>query len=623
MKRLFTSALFLTTGILLNAQVKTIHNAELITAKRVNISAPLKSLTPVPPDMSGKRVERDNPSLERTFHPIPNPDAKPVGMDPALQRVYADSTSTTEINILSNWAGMNANVDPSDNTLAVSADYVIQMTNNSSSTYLRIWNKAGDLVVDHITVQAITGVNDFGDPNIIYDQQADRFVFVVLHGFDNKLLIAISQTSDPTGSWVSYTFSTPGGFPDYPKIAVWGNSYILTTNSNSPTIWAINRDALIAGDAIGTVQRFTLDSFGSIGFQSASPVTVMGSMAPPDGEPAMAMRVADDGWMGVATDHLELFLVNVNWSDVDSSTITGPVNLLTIPYNSTLCGFGSGSCIPQPGTSTKLDPLSDIVMDKAQYRNFGDHEAIVCSHVCNPGSGIAGIRWYELRKDTADWYIYQQGTYAPSDTNHRWMSSITINQFGTIALGYNISSHSVNPGVRMTGRTECDSLNTMGAPEAIGQEGTHFNSSYRYGDYNGIVSDPADGSFWLAGNYNPGASWATRVIHFSIDSCHLHNNPDTTNNGTAISQILFGNLSVIPVPADDILYLSFSGIAAVPVHMQMIDISGSIVMDKTVQAAEGENHFDLSVSALPAGTYILRLMSDSNVVNRKIIIQHE
>jgi hypothetical protein len=50
-------------------------------------------------------------------------------------------------------------------------------------------------------------------------------------------------------------------------------------------------------------------------------------------------------------------------------------------------------------------------MNKAIYRNFGDHESIVCNHSVDVnGSDHAGIRWYELRRIGAGpWTIYQLG----------------------------------------------------------------------------------------------------------------------------------------------------------------------------------------------------------------------
>jgi hypothetical protein len=103
-------------------------------------------------------------------------------------------------------------------------------------------------------------------------------VFVTLYSFSaSKLLVCVSQTSDPTGAYYVYSFTTSGGFPDYPKISMFKTGYFITTNSSSPSIFALKRSAMLKGKALGTVQKFTLTDFPSLGFQTASPVMQTGS----------------------------------------------------------------------------------------------------------------------------------------------------------------------------------------------------------------------------------------------------------------------------------------------------------------------------------------------------------
>jgi len=71
-----------------------------------------------------------------------------------------------------------------------------------------------------------------GDPIVLYDQFADRFL---ISNFDitsnpNKLLVAISQTSDPVnGGWYVYAFDVDS-MPDYPKFSIWSDGYYVTAN---------------------------------------------------------------------------------------------------------------------------------------------------------------------------------------------------------------------------------------------------------------------------------------------------------------------------------------------------------------------------------------------------------
>src|SRR5947199_397924 len=93
------------------------------------------------------------------------------------------------------------------------------------------------------------------------------------------------------------------------------------------------------------------------------------------------------------------------------SSETGPTDLAVAAFSEACSG---GTCIPQSGTTQKLDSLADRLMYRLAYRHFADgHEALVVNHSVNPGTGpLSGIRWYELRISSGTPSVFQQGTYA-------------------------------------------------------------------------------------------------------------------------------------------------------------------------------------------------------------------
>ena len=120
------------------------------------------------------------------------------------------------------------------------------------------------------------------------------------------------------------------------------------------------------------------------------------------------------------------------------------------------CAAILANCIPQPGTTATVDAMSDRLMYRLQYRNFGDHESLVVNHTVDAdGADHAGIRWYEIRNPGIVAGIYQQGTYAP-DPDHRWMGSAAMDSAGNIALGFSVSGPSTFPSIRYTGRRASD-----------------------------------------------------------------------------------------------------------------------------------------------------------------------
>ncbi len=462
-----------------------------------------------------------HPKSDWILNPTVNPNALPNGMDPIVQTQYNNSTVTRALN--QNFEGIgNTSVSPADPSLDVGPTYVIQMINGGSGSYFKIYDKTGTTVVNATYFDNFFGMpGGAGDPIVLYDELASRWLMSEFSSTGNNLHVAVSTTSDPLGTWNTYIFNAPS-FPDYPKYSIWNDAYIVTTNENTSAVYALDRASMLTG-AAATSQRFSVPTFGTIGFQAMTPVSLNGTTLPPAGTPAMVMRMRDDAWNGSASDALEIWEFDIDWNNSNNTTLAQTATLPVSAFDSELCGYTSFACIPQPGTGTTLDPLREVLMNRIHYRNFSTHESIVCCHVTDvDGNDLAGMRWYELRRiggTGGSWTIYQEGTYAP-DSDNRWMGSIGISATGQIALAYNVSSASTFPSLRYTGRKECDPLGIMTEPETVIIDGSASNNSNRYGDYNAIGLDPTDGeTFWFTGMYNPATSWSTRIASFTIPSC--------------------------------------------------------------------------------------------------------
>lgn len=462
---------------------------------------------------------------EARLHKRMNAKALPVGEDPARQTRDGERLQGRALDLTINGIG-NTGVSPGDPCLDVGPNHVIQMINASSGAQFRIYDKNGTALnaatyLDNFinAIGGITTYNGLGDPIVLWDALADRWLMSEFSSAGNRMVMCVSTTADPFGTWYAYSFTAPA-FPDYPKYAVWPTAYVITTNEGTGCpIYALDRSKMLLGQA-ATSQRFTTPDYPTIGFQATTPITFETGTPPPAGAPAMLMRMADDAWSATITnDRLEIWSLTLDWVTPANSVLAGPSYLNTNAFDTELCGYTSFSCIDQPSSTTNLDPLREVIMNRAAYRNFGTHETIVCNHVTDvSGADQAGVRWYELRRNGGianPWGIHQQGTYAP-DANSRWMGMININAAGDIGLAYNISSGSVFPGIRYTGRSAIDPLGQMTYAETTIVAGTSANSSNRYGDYNSLDVDPSTGSFWGTAQHNPASAWSTRIFEFSF-----------------------------------------------------------------------------------------------------------
>src|SRR5262249_47000463 len=177
---------------------------------------------------------------------------------------------------------------------------------------------------------------------------------------------------------------------------------------------------------------------------------------------------------------------------------TGPTALPVTAFTPVCNG---GTCIVQPGTTTRLDSLADRLMYRLAYRNFGDHESLVVNHSVTAGSS-GGVRWYEIQNPDGTPVGAHQSTFAP-DSNFRWMGSIAMDQAGDMAMGYSVSSSTVSPSIRFTGRAPTDPANTMQAETSIvAGGGSQTGNLTRWGDYSSMSVDPVDDcTFWYTTEY--------------------------------------------------------------------------------------------------------------------------
>src|SRR6202035_455734 len=143
-----------------------------------------------------------------------------------------------------------------------------------------------------------------------------------------------------------------------------------------------------------------------------------------------------------------------------------------------------------------------------------------------------GIRWYEIQNPGGTPTVAQQSTCAP-DSSYRWMGSIAMDQAGDMALGYTVSSSSISPSVRFTGRVPTDPASTMEAEvNVVSGTGSQNGSLSRWGDYSAMQVDPVDDcTFWFTEEYmktTGSFNWNTRIASFKFPGCSSTATPDFT-----------------------------------------------------------------------------------------------
>jgi hypothetical protein len=388
-----------------------------------------------------------------------------------------------------------------------------------------------------------------GDPVVLYDQFTDRWILsqFTTAGPEYFNCVAISTTGDPTGSYYRYAFSTGLNFPDYPKYGNWRDSYVITTREFGPTVeygigvYALEKNKMVDGDPNARNVRFFIDGNDPVLLPLVGdgllPADIDGKQKPKNDAAIPLVGTQDDGGgYGATFDALNIWDLSIKWRSTPIASLELNTQLSTAPFDSIFpCAPTSRDCLPQPGI-TDPNQYLDILSYRQRptfrlaYRNFKTYETMVTNQSVEATPGVAGVRWYEIRRNGSTYSIYQQGTFAPGDGVHRWMGSIAMDKKGDMSLGYSVvNGTDVFPGIRYTGRLAGDTLGemTLGEGTIIDGTGVQRTTNSRWGDYTDMTVDPTDDcTFWyvneyytLAGQQSSAAGWQTRIASFKLPGC--------------------------------------------------------------------------------------------------------
>jgi hypothetical protein len=547
-----------------------------------DVSLPLRDLASQAPARKAPRAPSAEPIEIR---PEPGPVVRDQGHsgDGALQgdtaqlqgatpTIPAPLTTFEGLSNEDNFTIFGGRVNPPDPNGAVGREHYVEIVN----LLFAVYDKTGNRLlgpVDTGTLWAGFAVPDCtdpsGDPIVMYDKLEDRWVltqFTTRGLFDPTLpfynCVAVSVTGDPTGAYYRYAFNTQFNnlffFPDYPKYGNWKKSYVLTSRDFGPTteygisVYALEKSKMLAGNPNARMVHFFIDgnapgNLPLVG-DGLLPADFDGTRQPKDDAAIPIVGTQDDGaGYGATFDALNIWELRIKWNSTPQASLTLAKQLPVASFDSIFpCGVVPGDpppnqpnardCLPEPGItdgSRYLDILSYRQRPtwRLAYRNFGGYEAMVTNQSVEAAPGVAGVRWYEIRRVNGKYSLYQQGTYAPGDGVHRWMGSIAQDRKGNAALGYSVvNGVDVYPGIRYTGRLAGDAKGkmTLGEGTIINGTGVQVTVNSRWGDYTSMNVDPEDDCrFWYVNEYYQvsgiigvnTAPWQTRIGSFELPGC--------------------------------------------------------------------------------------------------------
>ncbi|MGC1360819.1 MAG: hypothetical protein WA400_21490 [Silvibacterium sp.] len=432
-------------------------------------------------------------------------------------------------------------VAPPDTNAAVGDTQVVEWVN----TCYAVFDKAsGSLISGPFSgtnfwkgFGAPCETNNDGDIIIQWDKTNHRWLAAqnVFAGPPYYTCVAVSQTADATGSYYRYAFPQPG-FPDYPKWGLTSSVYYQTQNDfgNNDGFQGVNvcayQATLMRKGNSKAAQVCILDNSNGTLFDD--------SMLPADDDsvkgpnPSEVLLGSIDNFLPGDT-HVYEYVFRVNFNNPANSTLTGVNGSMPISvpaFNLAFCTSGSfltTDCVPQPGTTAKLDTLGDRLMYRLAHFDEHGTQHFLVTHSVNNTTGVAA-RWYEFRAQglgTTRLSLYQSGQ-TPDDGEYRWMGSVAMDKSGDIALGYSRSSGAAGdfPSIYYAGQTAGDPRGTTEAEALIKQgTGSQPDTSDRWGDYTSMALDAGDScTLWYANEYydtNLRFNWATWLASLKFPTC--------------------------------------------------------------------------------------------------------
>jgi len=410
---------------------------------------------------------------------------------------------------------------PPDPTLAVGPNHIVETVNSLISFY----DKSGNLQFSRELGSAGSpgffenqGAGGFAfDPKVMYDHNTDRFIVVVLetyNGNESWIDIAVSDDSDPNGTWYKYRTNSViqvganNYWVDYPGIGFDDNAFYVTGN------------------------LFKLNGPSSDGF--AGPLFRVFDKAPLlNGDPVQIADIAPDFNASVqvaqsyGTAPRCYFLSRESSSELRVWTINNPVTSPSL--QSTTVSHASASS-PENDAPNLNGGTLDVLDGRLMNVHWRDGN-LYAGHAINGSSGRTKSRWYHLA--TNNWpagpnpSLVQQGDIEGSGSEHYFFPAIASDSSNNIGLVMAHASASDFANVRIAGHLTTDAAGTMSSPIQVdvGDDGY----SGRWGDYFDLTIDPVDDrTFWYVGMHAESFGWQTVIGSFTLAApCEA----DITGNG--------------------------------------------------------------------------------------------
>ena len=463
------------------------------------------------------------------------------GSEPRTGPMVPASFSSSTVGTITSFQGLNETQGggyvPPDVVDAAGPSHIVEMVNLAGE----IFTKQGTLIenfplASFFLAGPLTQSHRMSDPQVLYDAQSQRWfasiidLRIVLVGSQdfsyNNVTIAVSGSSDPTGTWKVYSVRIGEVLPDQPVIGVSDDKFVVSVNDFDGFVgpfigaqyWVLNKNEMVAGSS-----AIDLDSFGPDGSlesvhpaQSLSPTTTQ------------YMVTTGAGQVLSSSNLVQLFAI----------TGTPPLPVTVNKVSLTVSSVFNPPAGAEPNPSYTINTGDHRVL-RAVW--FQDNLWYSLTDSCVPSGDTTSrscARFTEI--NTAGQYVAQDFDLgAPGQ--YYYYPAVSMDGNGNMEAIYGYSSSTIYPSLAVAGQLSTDPANAVAQPITL-QVGSAIDSSGRYGDYFGAAPDPSDPTLvWVGGEYNANSAWSTVIGSITMTpKLVLSANPaylDIATNSSATSTI--------------------------------------------------------------------------------------